>query len=119
MKKLYEFKIPDLPPSLNSIYKMGQGRIYKSSDVLVFEKIAKYTLPKIKDTIDFPIGLSLTFIFKDGGKFRVSDIDNCLKFTLDMLQKFWIVKNDRLFEKLIVEKVQGQEDSTEGFLFEL
>ncbi len=125
MKKLYEFTIPDLPPSLDSIYKVGKGRkgqthIYKDENVAVFEKICMYMLPKIEAPLECLLSLSLTYTFKDHKQWLVSDVDNRLKVMLDTLQKLGIVKNDRQIKKLLnVELVHGLKDSTSGFLCEL
>lgn len=117
MKKLYEFNIPDLPPSLNSVYKIGRGKMYKSDDVLVFEKIFAYTAPKLPAPIEEEVSLSLTFTFADRRKYKMSDIDNLCKVMLDTLQKFGVIKNDRLIVELNVKKEAGQKDSTVGLLY--
>jgi Holliday junction resolvase RusA-like endonuclease len=49
----------------------------------------------------------------------MSDIDNLSKVSQDTFQKCWIIKNDRLIEKLSVEKIAGPKDATLGYFWQI
>ena len=117
MKKVFDFNIPVLPPSVNSIYRYGRSGVYKKESVDVFEKTAGYYLQRQKDPITKPCRLELLFTFADSKKFKASDVDNLLKVTIDMLQHFKYVKNDNLIFEIEAKKNTGAHESVSGTLF--
>ena len=82
-----------------SINKCFQGRRYKTKDYKAYENDLMLKLQPI-ELPSKPYELIINFGFKN----KLSDIDNALKPTLDILQKKYGF-NDRDIYKLIVEKV--------------
>lgn len=117
MKKVFDFEVPLLPPSVNSIYRYGAGRVHKKESVDIFEETAGYYLPRQKEPIEKPCRLELVFTFKDMRKFKMSDVDNLLKVTVDMLQHFQYIKNDNLIYEIQAKKNTGTHESVSGTFF--
>ena len=81
-----------------SVNKCFQGRRYKTKEYKAYEQELMLKLQPF-DLPSKPYKLIITFGFSN----KLSDIDNALKPTLDILQKKYGF-NDRDIYKLIVEK---------------
>lgn len=92
-------KLDIKPLSINEAF---QGRRFKTKKYLQFEKNLLYLLPK-KSVSSKALGVYLEF-----GVSALSDIDNGIKPTLDVLQKKYGFNDRYIFElnvkKLIVKK---------------
>lgn len=87
-------KIQIKPLSINEAW---QGRRFKSKKYIDFEREFYYLLPNI-EIPDWPIAIMLRFGFS-----RDSDIDNCVKPTLDVMQKrYWF--NDIQIKSMVAIK---------------
>jgi len=90
---MIEIKIKPL-----SVNKVWRGRRFKTPDYEAYEEELWYLLPKGNR----PAGkLQLTIEF--GFSTKASDVDNCVKPFIDVLQKKYIF-NDNMIYKLVVEK---------------
>jgi len=90
---MYLLKIKPL-----SVNKVWQGRRFKTEDYETYEEELFYILKPLK----IPDGkLKLTIVF--GFSNKASDVDNCLKPFIDILQKKYNF-NDKYIYKIDVEK---------------
>lgn len=100
-----KYSLP-LPPSINATYKTGKGRFYKSNEARNWEELAGWHLKKYpKIRFEVPIYVGLEFFFK-----RERDIDSGIKITLDLLQKYGIIKNDLLVKHLNVKTYKDKKN---------
>jgi Holliday junction resolvase RusA-like endonuclease len=90
-------KIEIKPLSVNQAWK---GRRFKTDAYKAFEKLLLMSLPK---NIDVPSD-RLKIVFEFGFSSTLSDIDNPVKMTLDVLSKKYNF-NDRKAYRLEVDKV--------------
>mgnify|MGYP001571539377 CR=1 FL=1 len=93
------------PLSINAAW---QGRRFKTSTYLEYEKELLYVLPK-KEQIKGLVEVNITFYFKNCLK---RDIDNAIKPLLDILVKKGYIEDDRKIMKLTVLKEHRR---TQGF----
>ena len=104
MTLVHTIRIP-FPPSVNSLWRIGRGRMFRSKKYMTFmkrcaEEIVWQALPPIdyKMEIEVVVGRPRN---KDGSITKVRmDIDNRLKSTLDALEYFNVYTDDCLIEKL-------------------
>ena len=89
-------KVNIKPLSVNKVWK---GRRYKTQEYKDYENELFYILPKM----DIPKG-KLSLCIKWGMSSKASDIDNCAKPFIDILQKKYGF-NDKSIYNLIMEKV--------------
>lgn len=118
MKALYEFSIDILPPSVNTLYKVGSRRgrgeyVYKNPDVRNFMEYAGYMLPRMREEIAVPVRLDVVFQFGETSIKR-SDLDNRLKLICDALEAGGVIKNDNLIFEIRCSKKPGDNDNTSG-----
>jgi Holliday junction resolvase RusA-like endonuclease len=112
----YYIELDFLPPSLNSMYRFANKRMFKLKSVTEFENKV-YTL--IKDLIPFKGPVELTICFYTSDK-RKHDIDNLLKALFDALTYFafedddqvvhvdmWKVRAEKSKTCIIVKEVQA------------
>ena len=88
-------KIDIKPLSTN---KAWQGKRFKTDDYLCYERDLMYLLPKKLDVLG---KLQITIVFAFSSK--ASDIDNCIKSFLDVLQKKYSF-DDKMIYRMTVEK---------------
>lgn len=96
-------KIKIKPLSTNALHK---GKRYSSKEYLIFEKELYYqlqplTVPKEKICLNLVFGLSST----------TSDLDNCLKGTIDVLAKKYQFNDKEISELHVFKEMvkKGQE----------
>lgn len=98
---MFELKIKAL-----SVNEAWQGRRYKTRKYKDYEQELDWLLPKL----EIPEGnIQIDFIF--GLSSKNSDLDNCLKQTIDIFSKKYNF-NDKIVYKIVAEKVivkKGQE----------
>lgn len=119
MKKVFEFEVPLVPPSVDSIYGISRGKMYKKDIVEQFETTASYYMPRNVEAITVPCFLEVVFYIPKGKKFTTSDTDNFLKVTQDMLQRFGYVKNDCLIYDVYARRRIGEIETMYGVLYTL
>jgi len=89
------------PPSVNAIWRSFRGRVVASKEAQIWWKLAEGTLytqrPAWKARISGPFEAELMF---DQSKRGRKDLDNLSKLPLDAAQRFGIIDNDRLCERL-------------------
>jgi Holliday junction resolvase RusA-like endonuclease len=91
-----------LPPSVNRLWKVSNGKLYRSPQYMQWLKTAGVELisqkPKLPcKAISGPYSMILRL--KLGG---ASDLDNRIKAVSDLLQAHQIIQNDNLCRKLLV-----------------
>jgi Holliday junction resolvase RusA-like endonuclease len=98
------------PLSVNTAWK---GKRFKTSDYKDYEQLMFYLLPKKLYIPKGKILLNITWGFSS----KASDLDNCLKPFIDILQKCYGF-NDKMIYKIVVEKVIVEKEQ-EFIKFEL
>jgi Holliday junction resolvase RusA-like endonuclease len=83
-------KINIKPLSVNAAWK---GKRFKTKKYKVFESHLTYLLPRFEMP---PAPYKITFVF--GFSSPLSDLDNALKCTIDVLQKKYIFNDKEIFE---------------------
>lgn len=90
------------PPSVNMIWRRGQGHTYRHPKYVAWITeagwVVKSTRPKPEMVVG-PFSATITLIPPKG--FR-GDIDNRVKVLLDLAQKLRLIENDRLCQRLDV-----------------
>lgn len=120
MQKLFDFKISELPPSINRIYKIGRSKygsahIYKDPEAKCFEEIVLYSLPRAEQIIN-PCRLEIEFIAKEN-IVKKRDLDNMLKLLCDSIQSAGLLKNDNLIYEISCKKIAGDKNNTKGTFY--
>lgn len=87
-----------LPPTLNHTYQMGKGRYYMVQSAKDWLTEVGW-LMKSKTPVKSPVKIEIDMFLK-----RDRDIDSSLKLTLDALQKFGVIENDKQIVDLRVRK---------------
>ena len=112
---LLSVAIPDLPPTVNHIYRTwgGRGRT-KTPATRRWQERTAATLSAIwrhtqKATYTEDVAVSLIFVTKDRRRW---DIDNRLKALLDTLTMAKVIKDDSQIKRLSAERVKGEETKT-------
>lgn len=92
-------------PSKSNGYKIGNNRLYKSSDLKHYEDVfyseilsQRYFLTN--ETIKEKFSIEIHVYFQSNR----SDLDNAAKIILDCLQNSGVIENDRLCHKLVMYK---------------
>lgn len=83
-----------------SVNKVWQGKRFKTQEYKIYEIIALNKLP----TLEIPNGkleLELEFGFSNSG----SDIDNCVKPFLDILQKKYKFNDSRIYRLSVIKTI--------------
>ena len=106
---LLKIVIPDLPPSVNVLYKRTRkGGLYVNPKVTAFKELVKQNLP---DDINCePVKLLKLDIAFHGCKHK-SDLDNFMKVLLDSMNKL-VYADDKQIYQIVATKVLGSEKQT-------
>lgn len=88
------------PPSVNSLWRAGRGRVYRSKKYvdwqdLCFLELSKQECPK---TFTVPVSVELSVGRPDN---RKRDLDNLIKPVFDILQKAEILEDDSLVHRIL------------------
>ncbi len=118
---MYKFDIPDLPMSVNRLYKprvsrYGTSFIQKNARAADFANTMNYTCRKPKEPMPKWLSVNVVYTFKSNKKFLTADIDNMMKVFFDALATCQIIENDRFVYEFSVKKVLGDADSTSGYI---
>ena len=106
---MIKFSIPGRPKALKR-HRTRHGKSYdpSSEDKRVFAIHCNHHRPK--EPLDFPLHVYLQFHFKNHQS--EPDIDNCIKFVFDALNKiFW--KDDKCIYRVTAVKVFNGNERTE------
>lgn len=88
-------------PSKSNGYKIGNGRLYKSAGLKLYEVMFEWQIKKhLKESIEVPFEIWINVYFQSNR----SDLDNAAKVILDCLQTSGVIKNDRLCVILVMRK---------------
>lgn len=98
--------IPIKPISTNKLF---QGRRFKTKEYNKFIEAALYFAPKVRITMGI-VQLKCDFYVKNE---KVSDLDNFLKGTLDLIVKAGYIEDDRFIYKLIARKFHSDNERIE------
>ena len=93
--------IPIKPISTNKLF---QGRRFKTKDYDAFINAALYFAPKVP-MIKGIVSLQVDFYVKN---IKVSDLDNFLKGTLDLIVKAGYIEDDRFIYKITARKFKAE-----------
>jgi Holliday junction resolvase RusA-like endonuclease len=111
----YRFKLDDLPPSVNNLYRRTRyGGLTRSDAVTSFEKTVFYTLRHPSKPFEVPCRVDLTFTFAKASTMAKRDLDNMMKVLFDVLQKRGVFDNDALVHEIVCRKVKGDKDAVAG-----
>jgi len=99
-----ELIIPVKPLTNNQAWA---GRRFKSAKYKQFEKDVDKLLPKAKNTIKGEVEIHYTFHIKNYG---LTDIDNLIKATQDLVVKKGYIEDDRKIVWLSAEKIKSKEE---------
>lgn len=112
MKVIAEFRIWNLPPTVNNLYGRLCRTVYKKPCVRKWQnETTEYMRGEWKNRPALTTELELRIIFtaKDRRKW---DIDNRIKPLQDCLERAGVIKNDRQIESLHVMRKYGEQEST-------
>lgn len=98
--------IPIKPISTNKLF---QGRRFKTKEYDKFLESALYFAPKVK-MIKGIVSLKCNFYIK---RVTVSDLDNFLKGTLDLIVKAGYIEDDKFIYKIIARKFKSDNERIE------
>ena len=119
MNTLLALEIPELPPTVNSMYRNSNSRRYKRPEVTGWQEEIAVLMSEQWGAGRPPytgrVSVCVSFI---DGCYRAWDIDNRLKSLLDCLEIAGILKNDNQIDSLQVTRCKGKEDSTRIILME-
>lgn len=111
------FKIPLLPPSINTIYKINYvtRSTYKSKEAREFENYCKLFTPAIRDITETQkvktyIELHGSWYFKNGA-FRKKDIQNLDKVLIDSIFEKLGIDDSQIWDHHLI-KVEDKEEFT-------
>lgn len=96
----------DLPPSVNSLWRIGSNRkLYRSPDYQVWRKAVMWQLSvQAKfNQVDVPYKLTIRAVRPDK---RKRDLDNIIKALSDILESSGIIKNDSLAQHIDIAWVE-------------
>ena len=93
-----DFKINIKPLSVNEAFK---GRRFKTDKYKAFEKEMMLSIPSSSKVVKTPIRLNITFGFSN----VLSDIDNPLKATIDVLQKKYRFNDRDVYELNVIKEI--------------
>lgn len=107
------FDIPELPISVNDLFKPWRGKIVKNPDWEFFAYAIKEHKPKtFRKTLSGPLRIDFVFVFGKATSFSRSDADNRIKHAQDCLQICEIIKNDSHVHEVRAVKIKGPADRT-------
>lgn len=117
MKLLLDFRIPCLPPSVNSMYSRGTHGVYKkeSAKAFAWEMVAAF---KKRPHFEGPVAVLLEYHIRTETKFNKRDIDNFLKCTLDGLQTSGQIRNDNKIIFCAQMKIRDEKNFIRGYIFD-
>ncbi len=92
--------LKSLPPSLNAMYKIGHGRIYKSEAAKVWQEEAGWTFKQIYKQSPMKVKELILEIHCNKNR----DIDNFLKCILDAGNKI-LWNDDSELQKVVIYKI--------------
>lgn len=87
-------------PSKSNGYKIGNNRLYKSKELIEYEKRFTWLLALAKGKPSEPLRKAFSikiFVYFQSNR---SDLDNSAKIILDCLQNCNVIENDRLCHEL-------------------
>jgi len=88
-------------PSKSNGYRIGNNRLYKTTELKSYEVNFSWQIKKhLTEIIKNPFQIWIHVYFQS----NKSDLDNAAKIILDCLQENKIILNDRLCSILIMEK---------------
>lgn len=89
------------------VYGSGRRkRVVYSEQFQFWEKVAELTLLKARSaTITEPVELCITFHFKTHR--AEPDVSNLVEGPQDVLEKVGIIKNDKIIQRVVAEKLFG------------
>ena len=99
-----EIKVNIKPLSANAAW---QGRRFKTDAYHAFESMMLLMLPKEKMILG-PVSVHFDFYLKNALR---TDVDNCIKTSLDCLVKRGYIEDDRRVFKISAEKHKAEDDS--------
>lgn len=107
------FDIPELPISVNDLFKPWRGKIVKNPDWEFFAYAVKEHKPKtLRQALTGPLRIDFIFVFGKATSFSRSDADNRIKHAQDCLQICEIIKNDSQVHEVRAVKIKGPKDRT-------
>lgn len=117
MKLLLSFRIPGLPPSVNSMYSRSRFGVFKKIKTKEFEKKFVSIFTK-RPHIECPTVILLEFHIKTTLKYSRRDTDNFLKCTLDCLQVSGQIRNDNKVVMISGIKIRDSKNFILGYIYE-
>jgi Holliday junction resolvase RusA-like endonuclease len=102
--------IPGQVPSKSNGYKIGNNRLYKSKDLIEYEKRFTWLLALAKGKPSEPIKEKFSIKIHVYFQSNRSDLDNAAKIILDCLQSSKVIENDRLCHQLHMVKFIDKEN---------
>lgn len=117
--------IPGRPTVLKNnkrIFSRGRGLraiVLPSERFVKWESEAAHYIKKTfkGHLVDFECEIHFKFFFSN--RQAEADVSNLIEGPADLLQKTGVVKNDKLFKKVVAEKFFGEEPRTEIEIFKL
>lgn len=110
----YRFKLDELPPSVNNLYRRTRYGLTRSDAVTSFERSVFYTLKQPAKPFAVPCRVELTFAFAKASTMKKRDLDNMMKVLFDVLQKRSVLEDDALIHEITCRKVAGDKDAIVG-----
>ena len=116
-KTLLQLEIPGLPPTVNQIYRTGQGRSFryktkKTNDWQQHVALLMTAARKVKEYSGLVI-LHITLETTDRKRW---DLDNRVKALQDCLQMAGVIKDDSQIWELHVKRKLGEKTTTRVLL---
>jgi len=97
--KIYQYNLP-LPPSVNSLWRAGRARMYRSKKYLEWiSKCEEYFANRVPPFINYPFAIEIAM---GRPSKRKMDIDNRIKAVLDVLERVRVIEDDSLAWHLTV-----------------
>jgi Holliday junction resolvase RusA-like endonuclease len=87
-------------PSKSNGYKIGNNRLYKSKELIEYEKRFTWLLALAKGKPSEPLRKAFSIKILVYFQSNRSDLDNSAKIILDCLQNCNVIENDRLCQEL-------------------
>ena len=119
MTRLLNIEIDGLPPSVNAMYRTSNSSVrYKRAEVSHWQdKVSKQMRQEWNDPYPYDGKVQVHIIFSVENN-RRWDIDNRVKALLDCLMKGGVIEDDSQIWGLFVERVKGEQRSTQIVLEE-
>ena len=119
MQKLLSISFEGLPPTVNMMYRGVHGHRYKTKATLNFQTGVVLNLRlawKNRPPYEGRVALYITFTAADRRRW---DIDNRVKALQDCFAEAGVIKDDTQIDKLHVERLYGDFNSTQVILYAL